>query len=70
MDDTIAILNARNKPGPSTESPAVTSSMSPEKTVNISIISRDESNNDDDVINERPVSILPCYILLSSMSEI
>ncbi|XP_052793615.1 nuclear pore complex protein Nup98-Nup96-like [Mya arenaria] len=58
MDDTIALLNARNKSGPTIEPPVI-QQQSPNESVNISIISRDESNNEDDIVNERPMTPPP-----------
>lgn len=61
MDDTIAMLNTRSQ----STSGAVTSSdpvismgeqRSLNDTVNISIISHDESTKEDTFIDERPVS--------------
>ena len=51
MDDTIDILNARNR-GQTIQPPP----QQPDEITNISIISRDESNTDNDTLGERPVS--------------
>lgn len=51
MDDTIAMLNAKNR-GQTIQPPQ----QQPEEITNISIISRDESNTDIDALDERPVS--------------
>ena len=54
MDDTIAMLNAKNR-GQSIQPPP----QQPDQITNISIISRDESNTDIDTMDERPVSLKP-----------
>ncbi|XP_053400747.1 nuclear pore complex protein Nup98-Nup96-like [Mercenaria mercenaria] len=65
MDDTIAMLNAQNKsssarePVSSSTREPVNSGPSQDDTVNISIISRDESVNDDVIIDERPMTPPP-----------
>ena len=65
MDDTIAMLNAQNKSGnrePGSSNVREPVSSGHDDTVNISIISRDESVNDD-VIDERPVSLWYQYYM-------
>jgi hypothetical protein len=66
MDDTIAMLNAQNK-ATSNREPVSSGTREPgqDDTVNISIISRDESINDD-VIDERPVSLTLYFISIVS----
>ena len=59
MDDTIAMLNAKNR-GQTVQPPP----QQPEEITNISIISRDESNTDIDTLDERPVIIYPYTIYI------
>lgn len=54
VDDTIAILNTRNRNSPEAPEP-VYGQTSPNDTANVSIISHDDSGNDVSV-DERPVS--------------
>lgn len=54
MDDTIAILNAQNKSSGVNEP---VEQQVPDDTVNISILSRDESTVDEVFNDERPVCI-------------
>ena len=60
MDDTITLLNAKNR-GQTIQPPP----QQPDEITNISIISRDESNSED-ILDERPVSSV-FYLLITLM---
>ncbi len=60
MDDTIAILNAHNRSSSIADPPVMQKSQN--DTVNISIISHDDSNTEEINVDERPVRILFLFL--------